>query len=581
MTAESAIVVQKGKPARQGPSAILAHLGAARLDCYDSLLTAMIVTDEKGVVRHLSPSARALLGALEPLIQVGQPDFAVETLQGRTLRLAEREDIDPTLHLAKKGDPVGVVYALGKASLGVRMNPVHAPDGSLLGHVSELWDATPEARSRRQVERLLADLEHMATSHMAGTVDHYLDPSRFDGAFAGVADKVNGMVRGHIQNGAAILDLMQQFSTGRFDAPFPRLPGQLAEISNAVEAMRGNFRRVLGEIGRIALAIGQGELDMELDSDDFPGEYGAIIENFEHILDSLNETLGSVNVQTEHIVLNLERSSRSAREMAENARTQSALVDGMAASAAETDQQVKSNAASANAANTLIEGTALVTRDGKDKIDQMLQAMEDIRASSKDIAKIIKVIDEIAFQTNLLALNAAVEAARAGQHGRGFAVVAQEVRNLAGRSAKAARETSDLIDRASTRVQAGVRIADETSAAFASIAADIERVQSLVRDIAIASEEQTRGVSQISVAIGQVSGYSLAASMGSYEIAASTEALQVSATVLHDAVSRFRLREVEEAEPLDTPLYALPPDLLDDVRQLLATLMPSYTDHAA
>ena len=135
----------------------------------------------------------------------------------------------------------------------------------------------------------------------------------------------------------------------------------------------------------------------------------------------------------------------AAKVMAANAETQSSSVE-------ETESQVNSNAASAREANDLMVGTSGIVSDGKEKITRMVDSMDRIKQSSADIAKIIKVIDEIAFQTNLLALNAAVEAARAGQHGRGFAVVAAEVRNLAGRSAKAAQETSELIVGSSKRV---------------------------------------------------------------------------------------------------------------------------------
>jgi methyl-accepting chemotaxis protein len=195
--------------------------------------------------------------------------------------------------------------------------------------------------------------------------------------------------------------------------------------------------------------------------------------------------------------------------------------------------------------------------------------MEGIRASSQDIAKIIKVIDEIAFQTNLLALNAAVEAARAGQHGRGFAVVAQEVRNLAGRSAKAARETSDLIEDASTRVQAGVKIADETSRAFVSIADDITKVRTLVSEIATASGEQSRGVAQINVAIGEVAKSALSTSQQAEELAASAAEMQAATQSMLAEVGRFTLRHDEPARAPELAMAGLPAELMAQIQALI------------
>jgi methyl-accepting chemotaxis protein len=211
-----------------------------------------------------------------------------------------------------------------------------------------------------------------------------------------------------------------------------------------------------------------------------------------------------------------------------------------------------------------------VADEGKEKIGQMVKAMEDIRASSHDIAKIIKVIDEIAFQTNLLALNAAVEAARAGQHGRGFAVVAQEVRNLAARSAKAARETSDLIESAGARVQTGVKIADEASRAFVSIAGDIGKVRSFMNEISVASHEQARGVAQINTAMGEVAKTALATSQQAEEVADSVAEIARATDRMRNEMARFTLRtEIEDDVPAIPDLQSLPPELLAQIQSMI------------
>jgi methyl-accepting chemotaxis protein len=244
-------------------------------------------------------------------------------------------------------------------------------------------------------------------------------------------------------------------------------------------------------------------------------------------------------------------------------------VDEVSASAEQTNIQVKANATAADSASKLVGGAAVVAEDGTRKIGEMVQAMDGIKASSQDIAKIIKVIDEIAFQTNLLALNAAVEAARAGQHGRGFAVVAQEVRNLAGRSAKAARETSDLIEDASTRVQSGVRIADETRQAFTRIAGDIEQVQTLVRDIAIASEEQARGVTQINMAIGEVAKSALATSQQADELASSAAEMSSATETMRRDFNRYKLRKAPVVKQGAVSLDNISPEMLAQLRSMM------------
>ncbi len=169
----------------------------------------------------------------------------------------------------------------------------------------------------------------------------------------------------------------------------------------------------------------------------------------------------------------------------------------MTAAITEIAAQTRQNAANANQANELALNARDNAAQGNEQMQEMLDAMEGINESSANISKIIKVIDEIAFQTNILALNAAVEAARAGQHGKGFAVVAEEVRNLAARSASAAKETTDLIEGSIRKVQSGTKIANDTAQALNKIVEGVSQAAVLVGDIAVASNEQATGIAQV------------------------------------------------------------------------------------
>jgi methyl-accepting chemotaxis protein len=203
-----------------------------------------------------------------------------------------------------------------------------------------------------------------------------------------------------------------------------------------------------------------------------------------------------------------------------------------------------------------------ISSNGQKKMELMSTAMEAIAQSSQDIAKIIKVIDEIAFQTNLLALNAAVEAARAGQYGRGFAVVAQEVRNLAERSAKAAKETAALIEDSIMKVRDGVAITSEMSAAMNDATENATKVRDIAGEVAAASEEQNRSIAQINAAMMQINQGSQANSSQSEELAATADELSSLASKLSEEVGHFKLRRQQLSAQLENLPSEITPELI-------------------
>ncbi|MDF2984954.1 MAG: chemotaxis protein [Eubacterium sp.] len=304
----------------------------------------------------------------------------------------------------------------------------------------------------------------------------------------------------------------------------------------------GIISKPLNRLLAAANKIAGGDLDVNIDVDS-KDEVGILALAFGKMNDNLNDVMSNISVAAEQVASGSRQVSDSSMALSQGATEQASSVEELTASLEEIASQTKHNAESADQANSLAETAKGNAIQGNSQMKEMLKAMEEINESSGNISKIIKVIDEIAFQTNILALNAAVEAARAGQHGKGFAVVAEEVRNLAARSANAAKETTDMIEGSIKKVEGGTRIANQTADALNKIVEDISRVANLVGDIAVASNEQASGIAQVNQGIMQVSEVVQTNSATSEESAAASEELSSQAELLKEQVSRFRLRK--------------------------------------
>ena len=273
-------------------------------------------------------------------------------------------------------------------------------------------------------------------------------------------------------------------------------------------------------------------------------ELGDAAASFEIMRQRIREVLVEINHGADQVAAGAQNVSDASVALSQGASEQAASVEQLSASISEIASQTASNAQNAEKANELTVGTRSRAEMGNQEMQEMLAAMEEINASSVNISKIIKVIDEIAFQTNILALDAAVEAARAGQHGKGFAVVAEEVRNLAARSAKAAKETTDMIEGSMEKVEAGRGIAHKTAQALSEIVGDVASVADIVASIAKASNEQKLALEQINQGVQQVSQVVQSNSSTSEEAATASQHLSAQADSMKANVGKFRLGNI-------------------------------------
>ncbi|MPM35107.1 Methyl-accepting chemotaxis protein III [bioreactor metagenome] len=292
--------------------------------------------------------------------------------------------------------------------------------------------------------------------------------------------------------------------------------------------------------------FGQGDFSEDI-SEKFTArqdEIGLLSNSFQLLLDNMNDLMMSIKIASEQVASGAVQISESSEEISQGATEQASSVEELTAAIEEIASQTKLNAENAGKVDTITKESKKVAEIGNEKMKYMLKAMDDINVSSKSISKIIKAIDDIAFQTNILALNAAVEAARAGQHGKGFAVVAEEVRNLAAKSANAAKETTDLIEGSINKVEGGTKIAVETAEELKRIVEGVSNAAVLVEEISVSTKEQATGIEQVNQGLMQVSQVIQANSATSQESAAASEELSGQATILKEQISKFKLKDI-------------------------------------
>lgn len=278
-------------------------------------------------------------------------------------------------------------------------------------------------------------------------------------------------------------------------------------------------------------------------------EFGRVLNALAEMDGKLLAIVGDVRTAAEHVNLGAREISQGNDDLSQRTQEQASALQQTAASIEQITASVQQNAANAGQAGQLARAACGVAEKGGEDVQHLASAMQTIATSSEHIERVVSVIDEIAFQTNLLALNASVEAARAGEQGRGFAVVASEVRNLAQRSAAAAREIKTVIAESAERVRSGSHLAEAAGQSLGDIVSSVRKLATVVENIAAASAEQAAGVEQINQAIAQLDGMTQQNSAAVEQIAAASKSLLEHASRLSERASHFTLRGQKRAEP--------------------------------
>lgn len=455
----------------------------------DNVDTNVMIADNQRNIIYMNRSVSKMLTNAEPDIQKVLPHFKVEGLLGKNIDIFHKNPAHQRDMLAALTQTYQAQIEIGGRTFALAANPVLSDKGVRLGSVVEWQDRTIEVATENEVANIVEGAAN-------GDFTRRIDTRQKEGFFKKLGDNIN--------------HLMLTSETG------------------------------LNDVARVLNAVAQGDLTQNIGKE-YQGTFGELKNDTNHTVERLKEVIGQIREAVDSINTASREIAMGNSDLSQRTEEQATSLEETASSMEELTSTVKQNAENAGQANQLAIGASDVAGKGGAVVTQVVSTMNSINDSSRKIVDIISVIDGIAFQTNILALNAAVEAARAGEQGRGFAVVAAEVRNLAQRSAAAAKEIKILIGDSVEKVENGSRLVEQAGQTMEEIVASIKRVTEIMADISAASDEQSAGIEQVNQAIAQMDEVTQQNAALVEEAAAAAESLEEQAQNLSVSVGMFKL----------------------------------------
>ena len=476
----------------------------------DNVSTSVILADNENTIVYVNQSMVAMLSQAQEQIRNEIPGFNARALIGtktdQFIKSKGGAEKQPTKVLDSLNQTFRAPFKLAGRNYFMIVNPVLSAKGERIGSVMEWIDRTAEIAAEKEVARLV--------------------------------------------NEAAVGNLSDRADLTRMPEGFLRDTGE--GINKVLEAVVGP----LDEVARVLEALAEGDLTQRITAD-YQGVFGRLRDDVNVSLENLSGSVLSIKEATDAINTASKEIAAGNSDLSHRTEQQASSLEETASSMEELSSTVKQNADNARQANQMAVAASEVALRGGSVVQQVVGTMDAINESSRKIVDIISVIDGIAFQTNILALNAAVEAARAGEQGRGFAVVAGEVRNLAQRSAAAAKEIKGLIGDSVEKVDGGAKLVSEAGRTMKEIVASVKRVTDIMAEIASASLEQSSGIEQVNQAIVSMDEATQQNAALVEQAAAAAESLEQQASTLAESAARFRVgQEFGTTTPRSKPAVA-------------------------
>ena len=451
------------------------------------------------------------------------------------------------------GSGTTVAELMQTASASLKQAELHWNEYQALPHDPRQNDAVTQEIKRQY------DIYHGALAELiqllgAGKINEF-----FDQPTQGYQDGFEKQYVEFLQQNDKLYDLAVADNNSSYSMAIWIIVGVLLAVLAVIVAVWFGIKNVLiSPLNRLVDSIRHiagGDLVQKIDVHG-ANEMGQLAESLRHMQGELMRTVGTVRTGANEIYSGASEIAMGNNDLSSRTEQQAASLEETAASMEELTATVKQNAENARQASHLALSASETAQKGGKVVDNVVQTMRDIAGSSQKIADIISVIDGIAFQTNILALNAAVEAARAGEQGRGFAVVAGEVRNLAQRSAQAAREIKSLIEDSVGRVELGSTLVESAGETMDEIVNAVTRVTDIMGEIASASDEQSRGIDQVGLAVAEMDRVTQQNASLVQESAAAAAALEEQASRLTQAVAVFRIMQDQRKEAREQAIVA-------------------------